>query len=158
MNRYSRIFAAGLLALTASAPAMLADDSSAGAGGHGHGLRGFRRCVDNLNLPADQQTAIQSLVSSARPSLQANMQTLRADSQRLQADLAAGTDATTLGQDVLTRHSHAQKMQSDVEALKSQILAKLSTDQQNAMQSCLQSSAAGRRAWGRSGSNPTGSN
>jgi hypothetical protein len=158
MNRYSRIFAAGLLALTASAPAVLADDPSAGAGGQGHALRGFRRCLYNLDLPADQKAAIQSLVSTARPGLQADMQTLRADSQKLQADLAAGADATALGQDVLTRHSHAQRMQSDVEALKSQVLAKLSPDQQNAMQSCVQSSAAGRRAWGQTGSSPTGSN
>jgi len=153
MNRYPRIFAAGLLALTVSASAVLADNPSAGAGGQGHALRGFRRCLYNLNLPADQKAAIQSLVSSARPGLQSDKQALRADSQKLQSDLAAGADAETLGQDVLTRHSHAQKMQSDVEALKSQVLAMLSTDQQSAMQSCTESSAAGRRAWGPTGSN-----
>jgi Spy/CpxP family protein refolding chaperone len=153
MNRYSRIFAAGLLALTALAPAVLADDPSAGAGGHAHVLGGFRRCLHNLDLTADQKTAIQSLVSAARPGLQADRQTLRGDSQKLQADIAAGADTSTLGQDVLTRHSHGQKMQSDVEALKGQVLAKLSTDQQNAMQSCLQSSAAAGRAWGPTGSN-----
>jgi Spy/CpxP family protein refolding chaperone len=149
MNRFPRILAVGLLALAAAAPAMMADGAS--DHGRGHGLGGFRRCLHSLDLNADQETAIQSLVSAARPGLRADMQTLRGDRQKLEADIAAGADASTLGQDVLTRHADGNKLKSDLEALKNQILGKLTTDQQNTVQSCLQSSAAARQSRGAGG-------
>ncbi len=145
MKGLPRFLSLVLLALAALASAALADDPPAPAGGKG--MHGLRRCLSQLDLSDDQKSQIQSAVDAARPGLQADRQALRADRQKLQADLTGGADACALGQDVLTRHADAAKMKGDAQALRTQVLARLTAQQQTTLQSCAQSSR-GARHWG----------
>ncbi len=145
MKGLPRFVAFGLLACAALASPVVAQNPP--AAGRGQGLRGIRRCLFQLDLDADQKASIQALVSDARTGLQSDVQALRADHQKLRADIAAGVEACALGQDVLTQHADALKLKKDVQALKDQVLSKLTADQQTALTGCLQSSRAARH-WG----------
>ena len=145
----SGLAAAALAAMTLSA---FADDRPAinradRAGGR-HGLMGLRRCLSGLDLSADQKSAIQSIVTAAKPTIEAAAATVKADRQRIRTDVDAGADKSVIGQDVLTAHADAQALKAAVAGVRDQILAKLSTDQQNSVKDCL---AASRRGPGAAG-------
>src|SRR5260221_5698058 len=116
--------------------------------GGGHGLMKLRRCLSGLDLSADQKSAIHAIVTAARPTLEASAATVKADRQKVRADIAAGADKSVVGQDVLTAHSDAQALRAAAAAVRDQILAKLSTDQQDSVKDCLASSRRGPGAAG----------
>jgi len=140
----SGLAAVVLAAMTLSA---LADNRPpvdlAARAGKGHGLQGLRRCLSNLDLSADQKSAIQAIVTAAKPTLDADAATVKADRQKVRADIDAGADKSVIGQDVLTAHADAQALRAAVAAVRDQILAKLSTDQQASLKDCLASSHRG---------------
>jgi Spy/CpxP family protein refolding chaperone len=144
----SGLAAVAFAAMTLSA---FADDRPAavlaGHAGDGHGLRRLHRCVATVDLSADQKAAIAAIVAAAKPTLEADAQTVKADHEKLHADISSGADKCVLGQDLLTAHADAAKVHADADAVRDQILAKLTPDQQATIKDCLQ--ASGRRLPGR---------
>ena len=100
----------------------------------------MRKCLSGLDLSADQKSAIQAIVSAAKPTLEADAATVKADRQKIHADIQAGADKSVVGQDVLTAHADAQALRAAAADVRDQILAKLSTDQQASVKDCLQAS------------------
>lgn len=138
MRRPLSLFGIVLLALAAVSLPAYAQNASASGPGMGRGLAHLQRCLSNLGLSSDQQTAIQAIVSAAKPTLQADAQPLKADGQKLRADISAGADKCVIGQDVISAHADRAKLTSDIQAIRDEILAKLSTDQQNQLKGCWQ--------------------
>ncbi|MDQ2870831.1 MAG: Spy/CpxP family protein refolding chaperone [Acidobacteriota bacterium] len=144
MKRFRRIASVltfALLSSAAAAPA-LQGDGVRGAGhprpgGGGLALHSLHRCVALLDLNSDQKAAVDEILSTARPSLQADREALKAARQKAEADVASGADKTVLGEDVLARHAAAQKLRADVAAVQDQVAAKLNPDQQGRLQGCL---------------------
>ena len=142
----SSLAAVALAALTMS---VFADGRPpvAFAGRHegGHELQRLRRCLSQVDLSADLKTAIQAIVAAAQPGLTADAAALKADHDKIHADIAAGADKSVVGQDVLTAHADAEKLRADAGAVRDQILAKLSPDQQSKVNACLQAVGHGMR-------------
>jgi Spy/CpxP family protein refolding chaperone len=140
----SGLAAVAFAAMTLSA---LADDRPAaifaGHAGGGHELQRLRRCLATVDLSADQKTAIQAIVAAATPTLEADAQTVKADHEKVQADISSGADKCVVGQDLLTAHSDADKLRAAAGAVRDQIVAKLTPDQQTKLTACLASGAHG---------------
>jgi Spy/CpxP family protein refolding chaperone len=140
----SGLAAVAFAAMTLSA---YADDRPAavlaghGAGGHGH--QRLRRCLATVDLSADQKAAIAAIVAAAKPTLQADAQTVKADHEKIHADISSGADKSVVGQDVLTAHADAEKLRADEGAVHDQIVAKLTPDQQTKLTACLASGPRG---------------
>lgn len=145
----SGLAAVAFAAMTLSA---FADDRPAAvlAGGHqgGRGLHKLHRCLSHADLTADQKTAIQAIFAAARPGLQADADAVKADREKLRADIAAGADKCVVGQDVLNAHADRDKLRAAAGAVRDQILAKLTTDQQDRLKDCLQAGGHGPRGRG----------
>ena len=145
----SGLAAVAFAAMTLSA---FADDRPAGIlAGHaagGHGLRKLRRCLATVDLSADQKAAIAAIVAGAKPTLEADAQTVKADHEKLQADISSGADKCVVGQDLLTAHADAQALRAAAGAVRDQIVAKLSPDQQGKLTACLASGPHGPGAVG----------
>jgi len=137
----SGLAAVAFAAMTLSA---LADDRPAaifaGHAGGGHELQRLRRCLATVDLSADQKTAIQAIVAAATPTLEADAQTVKADHEKVQADISSGADKCVVGQDLLTAHADADKLRAAAGAVRDQIVAKLTPDQQTKLTACLQAS------------------
>jgi Spy/CpxP family protein refolding chaperone len=135
----SGLAAVAFAAMTLSA---FADDRPAavlaGRDARGHGLQRLRMCLALVDLNADEKAAIQAIVAAAQPGLQADADAVRADHQKLRADVSGGADKCVVGQDLLTAHADADKLRADAGAVRDQILAKLTPDQQNRVKGCLQ--------------------
>ena len=140
----SGLAAVAFAALTLSA---VADErpgiDRAGRAGR-HGIMQLRKCLSGLDLSADQKSAIQAIVTAAKPGLEAAAATVKADRQKIRSDIESGADKSVVGQDVLTAHADAQALHAAGAAVRDQILAKLSTDQQNSVKDCLAASRAFR--------------
>jgi Spy/CpxP family protein refolding chaperone len=140
----SGLAAVAFAALTLSA---FADDRPAALAGHGvdgHGHQRLRRCLETVDLSADQKAAIAAIVAAAKFGLEADAQTARADHEKLRADISSGADKSVLGQDVLTAHADAEKLRADQAAVHDQIVAKLTPDQQTRLAACLASGPRGQ--------------
>ncbi len=143
MRRF--LFTSGLAAVALAAVTLsaFADDRPAavlaGHGAGGHGSRGLRRCLATVDLSADQKAAIAAIVAAAKPTLEADVQTIKADHEKLHADIASGADKSVVGQDVLTAHADAEKLRAAESAVHDQIVAKLTPDQQTALTACFAS-------------------
>jgi Spy/CpxP family protein refolding chaperone len=142
----SGLAAVAFAAMTLSA---FADDRPAldlaARAGRGHGLIGLRKCLSGLDLTADQKTAIQAIVAAAKPGLEADAAAVKADHQKVHADISSGADKCVVGQDLLTAHADAHTLRAAADAVRDQILAKLTPDQQTSLKDCLASGAAGFR-------------
>lgn len=146
MSRFPRFLglaAIGFGVFVLSASAQDSPPSGSGRMAHGNALRGLRRCLSGLDLNADQKATVQTILTNAKPTLQADMQTLKSDHQKLQSDIAAGADKSVIGQDTLTQHADAQKLRNDAQAARDQVLAKLTPDQKTSVQGCLSARGAG---------------
>jgi hypothetical protein len=131
---------AGLFVLATSAPAqergaIARPDRAAAPAAR---LQRIVRCLSILDLSAEQKTAITGIVSAARPALEADAQALRADRTKLRSDIEAGADKCVIGQDALTAHADAAKLKTDAAAVRDQVLAQLTPDQQSRLKGCLQ--------------------
>jgi Spy/CpxP family protein refolding chaperone len=141
---YSGLAAVAFAAMTLSA---FADDRPAAvlaghsAGGHGH--QRLRRCLATVDLSADQKAAIAAIVAAAKPTLEADARTVKADHEKLHADISSGADKSVVGQDLLTAHADAEKLRAAEGAVRDQIVAKLTPAQQSVLTACLSSRAHG---------------
>ena len=140
----SGLAAVAFAAMTLSA---LADDRPAvllaGHAAGGHGLQKLRRCLATVDLSADQKTAIAAIVEAAKPALAADAETIKADHEKVQADISSGADKCVVGQDLLTAHADAEKLHAAAQAVQDQIVAKLTPDQQSKLTACLASGPHG---------------
>ena len=146
MKRFSLTSGLAALAFAAMTMSAIADDRPSAvlarpAAGD-HGLHRLRRCLATADLSADQKTAIQAIVASAKAALETDARTVKADHEKVHADVTAGADKCVVGQDLLTAHADAEKLRADAAAVRDQILAKLSADQQAAVKDCLAASRA----------------
>jgi Spy/CpxP family protein refolding chaperone len=147
MKRF--LLTSGLAAVAFAAMTMsaFADDRPAavlaghGAGGHGH--QQLRRCLATVDLSADQKAAIAAIVAAAKPTLEADAQTVKADHEKVHADILSGADKCVVGQDLLTAHADAEKLRAAEGAVHDQIVAKLTPDQQTRLTACLASGPHG---------------
>jgi Spy/CpxP family protein refolding chaperone len=139
----SGLAAVAFAAMTLSA---FADDRPtavlAGHAGGGHGLHRLRRCLATVDLSDDQKAAIAAIVAAATPALQADAATVKADHEKLQADISSGADKCVVGQDLLTAHADAEALRAAAGAVRDEIVAKLTPDQQSKLTACLQASGS----------------
>ena len=108
-------------------------------------LQGIVRCLSILDLSSEQKTAIAGIVAAARPSLETDAQALGADREKLRSDIESGADKCVIGQDAIDAHADAAKLQAALGALRDQVLAQLTPDQQSQLKGCLQAPRAGGR-------------
>lgn len=139
MKRFPGLLTLALLGLGAAA-AGLADQPSAAAPlrhpGGGRALAHMERCLSSLDLSADQNTAIQAILTSSKATIQGDAEALRANHAQMEADLANGADKSTLGQNVLNQNAAMAKMKSDSQAVRDQVAAQLTPDQQDKFNAC----------------------
>lgn len=139
-HRIASVLAFALFASAGSAPALPGDGvrgaGHPGPGGGGFALHSLHRCVALLDLNSDEKAAIDGIFTAARPSLRADMEAVKAARQKVEADVAGGADKSAIGDDVLARHAAAQKLHADIAAVRDQVLAKLTPDQQAQFQAC----------------------
>jgi Spy/CpxP family protein refolding chaperone len=140
----SGLAAVAFAAVTLSA---FADDRPpavlAGHGADGRGHQRLHRCLAKVDLSVDQKAAIAAIVAAAKPTIDADVQTVKADHEKVRADVSSGADKSVVGQDVLTTHADAEKLRAAEGAVRDQILAKLTTDQQATVNACLASGPQG---------------
>jgi Spy/CpxP family protein refolding chaperone len=145
----SGLAAVAFAAMTLSA---FADDrpalAFAGHAGGGHGLQQLRRCLATVDLSADQKAAIAAIVSAATPALEADAATVKADHEKVHTDITSGADKCVVGQDLLTAHADAETLRAAAAAVRDQIVAKLTPDQQTKFTDCLASGPHGPGAGG----------
>jgi hypothetical protein len=148
MKRIALTFAAACaFALLVAGP--LAAQERRGMGMHGgFAARRLTRCLATLDLSAAQKTDIDAAIAAAKPTLQADRQSLAADRQKLKTDLDAGADKSVIGQDTVTLHTDRQKLRADAVALRDQIVSKLDSDQKSQLKGCF------RGPRGTQGTNP----
>ncbi len=106
--------------------------------GSGFALRHLRHCLSAVDLTAEQQSSIETILSGAQATLQAEAQSVKAARQKVKSDLAAGADACVIGADVVAQQAGATKLRADLAAVRNQVLAKLTPDQQNKVEECFQ--------------------
>jgi Spy/CpxP family protein refolding chaperone len=110
---------------------------------HGGGLL---RCLKDLDLSDSQKSDIKGILDAAKPALKADAEAIRGAHQKLDADFDAGAGVSVLGQDYINVRAAVKQLKADASTVKDQVFAKLTTDQQNKAQSCLdarKSKAAG---------------
>ena len=138
------------LAVSASAQES-APEGGPGHPMHGPGLHVLEDCLSTLGLSSEVQAATSAILASAKPTLQADANTLMADHQKLRTDIANNADQSVLGQDLKTQIADRTKMDADRQAVRSQVLSKLSETQQNALNECLRSSYTSKGRWSSKG-------
>jgi hypothetical protein len=128
-----------LITLLAAASAARADQNGGPRPGGGGGLRGMERCLSTLDLPAAQQANVEASLNNGRATLKADGEALKAAHTQMQADLANSADKSVIGQDAINLDAAKAKMKTDAQAVHDDVLAKLSTDQQDAFNACASS-------------------
>ena len=141
MKRFSRSLTLGAIALGATAASLLAGQprGDRDMGGSGHGLRRVEHCLSSIELSADQKTAVEAVVSKNKASLRADVDAWKASQKKLQDDIDRGAEKNVLGQDVLDQEAAAAKVRGSSEALRTQVLAALTPEQQTRFNECAES-------------------
>ena len=98
----------------------------------------FVRCLSILDLTEDQKTQIAGFLEAARPELEADVAAVRAAYETLEASLQAQPpDACQIGTDALALQSARQTLIAARQALRDQITAILTPDQQSRFEVCI---------------------
>ncbi|MEO8190941.1 MAG: hypothetical protein ABI682_11425 [Acidobacteriota bacterium] len=142
MKRIASVLAFSIITTIAfSAPSSAQDLRPSGRPhppGSGFALRHLRHCLSAVDLTAEQQSSIETILSGARASLQAQAQSVKAGRQKVKSDLAAGADPCVVGADVVAQQAGATKLRADAAAVRDQVLAMLTPDQLSEVQECFQ--------------------
>ncbi len=153
MKRFQGALPLIVLAFAVSKTAIAGENMTPGPHGWaGGGLFHMEKCLSALGLPAEQDATVQSVLNTGKATLKADGEVLRTLHQKMQSDIADGADKSVLGQDVLDQDAARTKMKNDRLAIHDQVLAQLSTDQQQTFNGCM----AAPKAW-RSHSGPAAS-
>jgi len=119
----------------AAAASSLAQDAPQTTATHRHRLH---ECLAILNLTDAQKTGVENVLAAAKPTIQADVASVKAARQTLKTDLAATSpDACAIGADALAVRSARQTLQAERQTVLSQILAVLPSDLQSRLQGCL---------------------
>ncbi len=148
MNRFSRSLAAGAIALAAAAASLAAGPvrgADRGTPGSGAGLGRTEQCLASIELSADQKTKVDTIRTSNKTALHADVEAWKASQKKLRDDMARGADKCVLGQDLIDQEAAAAKVHRSGEALRTRILAALTPEQQTRVNKCADSRRAGVR-------------
>ena len=140
MKRFSRTATLAALAAVLSLPLLAQDHGGMGGGMGGHIGRhaaGLMRCLRQADLSDSQKADIKAIFDASKPTIQADAQAIKAARQKLNADFDAGADKSVLGADYVAVRAAMTKLQSDGQAIRDQILGKLTADQKTKVQDCL---------------------
>jgi Spy/CpxP family protein refolding chaperone len=103
----------------------------------------LRECLSILDLTDKQKSDIQAVVDAAVPTLQADVDALKAARQILKDALDANPpDACAIGADALAARAAREKLRSDREAVRTQIEGTLTPDQVARLEGCLAAPSA----------------
>ena len=130
----SRLAALGVLVFL---PAFAASAQDAAAVRHPR-RHHLKECLSILDLPDQQKTDIQGIFDAAKPALEADLAAVAAARQTLQT--AAGAvppDACAVGTDFLAVKAAVATLRAERDAVRDQILATLTPDQQSRLEGCL---------------------
>jgi Spy/CpxP family protein refolding chaperone len=98
----------------------------------------FLRCLRAADLSDAQKADIKAIMEAARPLLQAAHEKVRADRQKLHADLEAGADKSVIGQDVINLHADMKAARAELESVKEQVVSKLTAEQKAKVGDCFE--------------------
>jgi Spy/CpxP family protein refolding chaperone len=130
-----RLAAPALLGFVLALSALAQDAPTAHRPGHRH-LRG---CLSILDLTDQQKTDIQGILEAARPAVEADVAAVHAARQTLRAAVdAVPPDACTIGNDFLVVKAAVATLRAARGAVRNQVLATLTPDQQSRLQGCLE--------------------
>ena len=135
MKRFPRIVPIALAGFAAAAAAR----AGQGAGPHawGHGTQHMEQCLAGLNLSDSVRADIEAALTNGRAAMKTDAIALKAARTQMENDLASGADKSVLGQDAMNVDTAEKKMKADGKALRDQVFAQLSPDDQNALRACL---------------------
>ena len=142
MKRLVRTASLAALAAVLTLPLFAQDRPGMGARMERHGGH-LLRCLRRADLSDSQQADIKAIFEAGRPTLQADAQAIRTARQKLNADYDAGADKSVLGADYIAVRAAAKKLHDDGQALRDQVLGKLTADQKASVQDCLDSRRGG---------------
>lgn len=131
----SRLVTALLLGLLLSVRAFADKGPEPSHPRHGH----LRECLTILDLTDAQEADIQGILDAARPELQAALEAVRTAREALRAAVeTVAPDACLVGNDFLSLRAARQTLGNGLEAVRGQIMATLTPDQQSKLEGCLQ--------------------
>jgi Spy/CpxP family protein refolding chaperone len=104
----------------------------------------LRECLSILNLTDQQKTDIQAILDAAAPTLQADVDAVKAAHQTLKDALDANPpDACAIGADALAAKAARETLRTDREAVRTQIEGTLTPEQLARLEGCLAAPSAG---------------
>lgn len=131
---WSPLAVSALLGLVLALPALAQDAPAARISGRPH----LRACLSILELSDQQKSDIAGILESATPTVQADVDAVRAARETLRAALdVVPPDACAIGSDALAVKAAVATLRIERDAVRAQILATLSPDQQTRLQGCL---------------------
>lgn len=149
MRRLSRWTALAAFVTLAHALPSFAQDTDARHPVVRHHLRG---CLSILDLTEEQKVAIVGILEAARPALEADAAAVRAARETLRAALETEPpDACAIGNDALAVQAAVAAFREERNAVRAQIVATLTPEQQDRFEGCLD---APRRPFGADGDEP----
>ena len=95
------------------------------------------RCLKAADLTDAQKADVKATLEAAKPNLQKAHQAIKADREKLRADIDAGADQAVIGQDVLNLRADEKALRAEMDAVRDQILVKLTPEQKAKVEDCL---------------------
>ena len=142
MKRFVRTAIFAALAAVLTLP-LFAQDHPGMGGRMGRHAGHLLRCLRQADLTDAQKTDIKAIFDDSKPTIQADAQAIRAARQKLNADYDAGADKSVLGADYIAVRAAVKKLHDDGQAVKDQILGKLTADQKAKVQDCFDAKGPG---------------
>ena len=129
-----RLAVLALLGVALALPAFAQEAPAARHPGRHH----LKECLSILDQTDQQKTDIQAALDAARPTLEAGVAAVHSARQTLRAAVdAVPPDACAIGSDALAVKAALATLRSEREAVRDQVLATLTPDQQARLQGCL---------------------
>ncbi len=146
--RLPRLTALAFVALGMALPSLAQDAPDTRRPGRHH----FRACLSILDLTEEQKVTIVGILEAARPALEADAAAVRAAREALRAALETQPpDACAIGNDALAVQAAVLALRDEREAVRAQVVATLTPEQQDRFEGCLD---APRRPVGADGDEP----
>jgi Spy/CpxP family protein refolding chaperone len=129
-----RLAAPALLGLVVPLSVLAQEAPAAHRPGHRH----LKECLSILELTDQQRMDIQAIVDAAKPTVEADVAAVAVARQTLRAAVdAVPPEACAIGNDLLAVKAAIAMLRAEREAVRNQVLATLTPDQQARLQGCL---------------------
>lgn len=103
-----------------------------------HPFRHLLRCLSVVNLTDSEKADIKAILEAAKPQAETILATLKADREKLAADLAKNPpDPCAVGADALQLHTDREAARTFFEGVRDQVLAVLTPAQRAKVEGCL---------------------